>query len=265
MTPSFQKSNITTEDLPILQIAGLNVFYGEKQALNDINLTVYQKDYLVVIGPNGGGKTTLLKSILGLIPISSGTILYRDGHSSKYRPIISYVPSVTTFDRRFPINVESAILMGRIKPKIKPLFKYSKKDKEALENTLQKIGIVNLRHKQLQQLSSGEFQKVLIARALISDPEILLLDEPTANVDGVSKENIYNLLADISQKTAIILVTHDMFAVSSSTKRIACINKTLIYHGKPELTLNLVERLYGCPVDLIAHGVPHRVLEKHHD
>ena len=128
---------------------------------------------------------------------------------------------------------------------------------------IEKVGLKGLENRQISELSGGEFQKMLIARALTLKPRILLLDEPTANVDENARGQIYNLLAELNKDITIVLVTHDLFAVSSQVEKLACINGKLIYHGEPELSENIVNRLYGCPVDLIAHGVPHRVLRRH--
>jgi len=128
---------------------------------------------------------------------------------------------------------------------------------------VERVGIGSLANRQIAKLSGGEFQKMLIARALAVNPRLLLLDEPTASVDAVSRDQIYGLLAELNQNMTIILVTHDLLAISSQVHRLACLNGRLVYHGEPELTGNIVNNLYGCPVDLIAHGVPHRVLKEH--
>ena len=128
---------------------------------------------------------------------------------------------------------------------------------------LEKVGITDLANRQISELSGGEFQKMLIARALATNPKLLLLDEPTASVDAASRDQIYGLLAELNKNMTIILVTHDLLAVSSQVTRLACLNGQLVYHGEPELTEKVVNNLYGCPVDLIAHGVPHRVLRDH--
>lgn len=128
---------------------------------------------------------------------------------------------------------------------------------------LKLLGIESLAGRQISALSGGEFQRMLIARAIAADPQILLLDEPTASVDANSREKIYELLSELNKKMTILLVTHDLFAISSQVKRLACLNGRLVYHGEPELNEAVVNQLYGCPVELIAHGVPHRVLRDH--
>lgn len=151
-----------------------------------------------------------------------------------------------------------------IKNKITPFFRYTQKNKEEALNLLEKVGLTHLANRQISQLSGGEFQKMLIARALAVKPGLLLLDEPTASVDAKSRQQIYELLSNLNIEMTIVLVTHDLMAISSEVHKIACLNTHLIYHGEPELNENVLQQLYGCPVDLIAHGVPHRVL-KHHN
>ena len=247
----------------ILDVVNLSVNYGTVSALVDINLAVKQGEYLGIIGPNGGGKSTLLKTMIGLINPLEGQVTINGKAISENRGIIGYVPQSAIFDRRFPITVKDAILTGCIK-KNKLLFhRYSDDDLQQTNKLIEMVGLESLKDRQVSALSGGEFQKMLIARALVMDPLLLFLDEPTANVDSTSREQIFSLLAQLNQKITIILVTHDLLAISSQVKRLACLNRTLIYHGEPQLTEPTLNSLYGCPVDLIAHGVPHRVLQEH--
>ena len=156
-------------------------------------------------------------------------------------------------------------MTGRLKQGLSPFFRYSSEDKDTAYSLLERVGIASLANRQISELSGGEFQKMLIARALATNPKLLLLDEPTASVDVRSREQIYSLLAELNKSMTIILVTHDLLAVSSQVNRLACLNGQLVYHGEPELTEKVVNSLYGCPVDLIAHGVPHRVLRDHEE
>ena len=167
------------------------------------------------------------------------------------------------WDKKFPISMLEVVLTGRLKQGLSPFFKYTKEDKEKAHELLERVGIAELANRQISELSGGEFQKMLIARALAVSPRLLLLDEPTASVDASSRDQIYNLLAELNQDMTIILVTHDLMAISSQVKRLACLNGHLVYHGEPELNESIMNTLYGCPVDLIAHGVPHRVLKEH--
>ena len=228
-------------------------------------LDVSDGEYLGIIGPNGGGKSTLLKAILGLIPVSSGNISIYGGNAHKNRSLVGYVPQFALLNRKFPISLFEVVLTGHLKQGIAPFFRYSSKDNESVYTLLEKVGITDLANRQISELSGGEFQKMLIARALATNPKLLLLDEPTASVDAASRDQIYSLLAELNKNMTIILVTHDLLAVSSQVNRLACLNGQLVYHGEPELTEKVVNNLYGCPVDLIAHGVPHRVLRDHEE
>lgn len=246
-----------------VRINNLSVYYGQTPALAGVCLEVDDGEYLGIIGPNGGGKTTLLKAILGLVPITSGTIEVYGRKSVANRTLVGYVPQISGLDKKFPITVREVVLMGRLKKKLTLFHKFTREDKDAADELLEKVGIHNLARRQISALSGGEFQKMLIARALAVNPKLLLLDEPTANVDAKSRDTIYQLLEELNKSMTIILVTHDLLAVSSQVRRLACLNRCLVYHGEPELNESIVNSLYGCPVDLIAHGVPHRVLKEH--
>lgn len=248
-----------------VHIENLSVHYGQTPAIMGVCLDVSDGEYLGIIGPNGGGKSTLLKAILGLIPVSSGNISIYGGNAHKNRSLVGYVPQFALLNRKFPISLFEVVLTGHLKQGIVPFFRYSSKDNESVYTLLEKVGITDLANRQISELSGGEFQKMLIARALATNPRLLLLDEPTASVDAASRDQIYSLLAELNKNMTIILVTHDLLAVSSQVNRLACLNGQLVYHGEPELTEKAVNNLYGCPVDLIAHGVPHRVLRDHEE
>lgn len=248
---------------PAVHIDNLSVYYGQTLALAGVYLDVADGDYLGIIGPNGGGKSTLLKAILGLAPVIEGTVQIYGKSTGKSRTLVGYVPQFAAMDRRFPITQLEVVLTGRLKQGLTPFFRFTMKDKEIAHELLERVGIASLANRQIAELSGGEFQKMLIARALAVNPRILLLDEPTASVDAVSRDQIYGLLAELNKDMTIILVTHDLLAVSSQVHKLACLNGRLIYHGEPEISGEIVNSLYGCPVDLIAHGVPHRVLKEH--
>lgn len=247
-------------DKKAISVRDLTVYYGNTKALSDVNIDVMEGEYIGIIGPNGGGKSTLLKCILGLTKYEQGTVEIFGGESVK----IGYVPQFSNLDKRFPITLIEVVLTGMLKSKITPFFRYTKQDKENALSLLEKVGLTHLADRQISQLSGGEFQKMLIARALAVKPRLLLLDEPTASVDAKSRQQIYTLLTQLNKEMTIVLVTHDLMAISSEVQKIACLNTHLVYHGEPELNQNVLNQLYGCPVDLLAHGVPHRVL-KHHN
>lgn len=250
---------------PALEIDRLSVYYGEDCALKDISLKVMECEFLGIIGPNGGGKTTLLKAILGLVEPQAGSVKIFGATGVAARRQIGYVPQFSRFDRRFPISVEEVVLMGRMAGRSPWLVRFDATDKNRVNNLLDRLDILDLKDRQIGQLSGGQLQRVLIARALAVEPRILVLDEPTASVDSASKTRIYEILQELNREITVLIVTHDLSAVSSNINRIACINQQLFYHGQTELEAGLVERVYGCPVDLIAHGVPHRVLRRHEE
>ena len=246
-----------------ISIKKLYVNYGGTPAIEDVNLEIMKGEFVGIMGPNGGGKSTLLKAILGLVPVSSGEISILEQSVRKGRTKIGYVPQHSAVDRGFPISVCEAVMMGLVHGGLHPLFRYSDKQRQTAMEKLKKVGIDDLAQRQISELSGGEFQRMLIARALATQPEILLLDEPTASVDPGSREHIYELLGELNENMTVVLVTHDLFAVSSKVQRIVCVNRGVVYHGVPELTQEVVDHLYGCPVELVAHGVPHRVLKEH--
>ncbi len=249
--------------MTVVYMNNLTVKYGQTPAIKGVCLNVEEGDYLGVIGPNGSGKTTFLKTILGLIEADSGVIEIFGKKPSKNQMPVAYVPQFASLDKAFPITMLEVVLTGALPKGLKPFFRYQAKDRELAMTYLEKVGIDHLANRQIAQLSGGEFQKMLIARALAVKPKLLLLDEPTASVDATSREHIFNLLGELNKEMTIILVTHDLMAISSHVKHLACLNTHLVYHGEPELNEEIVNHLYGCPIDLLAHGVPHRVLKEH--
>jgi zinc transport system ATP-binding protein len=245
-----------------ISLKDVYVNYEGITVLEDINLEVAPKEYLGIIGPNGGGKTTLLKTLLGLVRPALGKVLIFGKPPSQAHSYIGYVPQYTTFDREFPINVWDVVLMGRL-GKISLIRSYSSKDNEIAEQALERVGMEDFKKRQIGRLSGGQLQKVLIARALTSQPKILLLDEPTSSIDVESETGLYGILGELNESMTIVLVSHDIGAISQRVKSIACLNRKLYHHGSKDLTPEVIEAVYGCPVDLIAHGAPHRVLDKH--
>jgi len=239
------------------------VYYDRAPALEGISLSVEQSDFLGIIGPNGGGKTTLLKVILGLVTPTTGSVSILGKSPSRRRREIGYVPQHNLFNRDFPINVWDTVLMG-CNGRIGIARRYSTEDKRLAQEALQTVSMIDQRERQLGRLSGGEQQRVFIARALMSQPKLLLLDEPTASVDAIMQTEFYELLEQLKQNMAIIMVSHDISAISIHVDKIACLNHQLFYHGSKEIAPEILEATYKCPVQMIAHGtVPHRVLKEH--
>ncbi|MEM3506058.1 MAG: ABC transporter ATP-binding protein [Candidatus Bathyarchaeia archaeon] len=228
--------------------------------LENISLSIEQNDFLAIIGPNGGGKTTLLKVILGLINPNKGDVKVFGEEPQKARKLIGYVPQYTFFDRDFPISVFDVILMGRYGGVFK---NYSKEDKEATFNALKTVDMLEFKDRQIGKLSGGQLQRVFVARAIVREPKLLLLDEPMSSIDPGMQKSFYELLLKLKEKMAIVLVTHDISVISAYVEKIACLNRKLFYHGSIEAGLKKLEEVYQCPIELIAHGIPHRVLGRH--
>lgn len=248
-----------------IKITGLSVLYDEIEALKDISLEVEEGDYLAIMGPNGGGKSTLLKAILGLSSIDKGDIKIFGESIRKNRHLIGYVPQISQVDKGFPITLREVVLLGTLDRGLSPFHKYSSEDIKRADKFIELVGLKGLENRRLNKLSGGEFQKVLIARALITNPKILLLDEPTASIDAKSSQEIYKLLGELNKDITILLVTHNVLAISLHIKELACLNRSLVYHGEPTLTEEVINKMYGCPVEIVAHGVPHRVLKEHEE
>ena len=229
------------------------VHYDSIKVLEGINLTLRQHDFLGIIGPNGGGKSTLLKVILGLIKPSRGTIRVLGDTPQNSRKYIGYVPQYSLFDPDFPMSVWDVVLMGRLGQA--GLFKkYSKHDKKMALDALTMVDMLEYKDRQIGNLSGGQRQRVFIARALAANPKLLLLDEPAAGIDTLVQTEFYELLEKLKTKMTIIMVSHDIGAVSVYVDKIACLNNKLFYHDSKELTAEDLEAAYQCPVELIAHG-----------
>ncbi len=247
----------------LVRIEGLWVEYGNLVILEGIDLVVEDGDFLGIIGPNGGGKTTLLKAVLGLIPPSRGKVRIAGMPPAKARRLIGYVPQYNLFDREFPMNVLETVLMGRMNVK-GILHHHTEEDRELAREALRNAGMSGYETRQIGKLSGGEQQRVFIARALISRPKLLLLDEPTSGVDSSAQTDFYELLASLKKEMAIMMVSHDISAISVYVDKIACLNRKLHYHGSKEISAEVLEATYQCPVQMIAHGtIPHRVLKEH--
>jgi zinc transport system ATP-binding protein len=239
--------------------------YEREPVLEDINLSVYEGDFIGLIGPNGGGKTTLIRVLLGLLPPTRGQVRIMGLPVQEGRRMIGYVPQLVEFDREFPISVWDVARMGRL-GKRRLLRRYTAQDDEIVTRALRQVELHDLRQQPIGELSGGQRQRAYIARALATQPEILLLDEPTSSVDPQVSSSIYELLRRLNEHVTILLISHDMSAISSHVKTVGCLNRRLFYHGEKEITAEMLELAYQCPIDLIAHGVPHRVFSEHaHD
>ncbi len=228
----------------ILEVRNLTFGYGHKPVLEDIDLTVYQGDFLAILGPNGGGKTTLLKIILGLLKPDKGTVRVWGRESGQREQIIGYLPQHSSSRVDFPLTVLDAVLMGLVGSRRKGIFFRSRERRRARE-ALKQVEMEDYEQTPLNQLSGGQRQRVFIARALVADPELLILDEPTSNIDAQGKFCFYDFLGHLSQTITIIIVSHDVSLSIARLNRIACVNRWLLANSKPEITKEMLELLYG--------------------
>lgn len=248
----------------IIQLTALTAGYDGKTVLSDVNLAVYERDFLGVIGPNGGGKTTLIKCILGLHRPESGQIrFYKEGREVS-EINMGYLPQYNSIDRKFPISVYEVVLSGLSKQK--SLFtRYTDGQHEQVRRIIVRMGLEGMERRAIGSLSGGQLQRALLGRALVSNPEVVILDEPNTYIDKRYEAKLYSLLEEINKERAIILVSHDIGTVLQNVKTIACVNETLDYHPDTEVPAEWLEEHFGCPIELLGHGdLPHRVLKCHH-
>lgn len=237
----------------LIEIDDVSFSYTREPVLSHVSLQVEAEEFLGIVGPNAGGKSTLIKLILGLLRPDTGSIRVLGTSPMQARSRIGYVPQYPTFSRRdFPISVLDAVLMGRIGYS-RAYAGYSKTDREIAHTALQAVEIANIAQRPVGSLSGGQLQRVLIARALACQPEILILDEPTANIDMRVEEDIFGLLEHYNDHMTIIVVSHDIAFISGYVDRVACLNRTLICHATDEISGKTIEELYGAPVRMIHH------------
>lgn len=244
----------------LFEIKSLSASYGTNIVLQDVDFIVSENDFIGVIGPNGGGKTTLLKIILGLLKPEKGNIIFNDDLLN--RTSIGYLPQMSTGDINYPVTVTDIVLSGlMIRKGI--ISRMSLADKKKAEIVIDELGLSDMSGSTLNELSGGQIQRVLLGRAIIGNPKLLLLDEPSNFVDTTFENDFYEKLRDLNERMAILMVSHDVGTISSHIKSFACVNRKLHYHPSHEIT-NEDLLAYGCPIQLITHGdVPHTVLKYH--
>ena len=242
---------------PLIEIKNLTIGYDSHKVLDNVNLAIRSNDFIGVIGPNGGGKTTLIKAILGLLSGWSGTIT-----SSLDQSKMGYLPQQNPFDKEFPITVNEVVLSGLAGKK--GLFKkYTQSDFNRAYELMNQAGVGELKSKSIGKLSGGQMQRTLLCRALMNEPELLILDEPSTFVDNQFENELFEWLKKLNEKIAILMVSHDIGTISSHVKTIACVNYHLHYHTSNKITAEQLAH-YNCPIQIISHGtVPHQVLATH--
>jgi zinc transport system ATP-binding protein len=244
----------------LFEMNSLSASYDAKVVLQDVNFRVSENDFIGVIGPNGGGKTTLLKVILGLLKPSSGKITFN--HELISSTAIGYLPQISTGDVSYPLTVTDVILSGMMIQK-KIISRMSSSDRKRAQEVIDELGLSEMKNSSLSELSGGQLQRVFLGRAIIGNPKLLLLDEPGNFVDSTFENDFYEKLKGLNKRMAILMVSHDIGIISSHVKSYACVNGNLHYHPSSEIT-NEQLLSYGCPIQLITHGeVPHTVLKQH--
>ncbi len=245
--------------VPVIELRGVSFAYGDRNVLSDVNLTVKSGDFMAVVGPNGGGKTTLVKLILGLLAPKAGAVrvLGRDPRQST--PAVGYVPQHAVVQPSFPITVHAAVLLG-LRREGRRWPGYSSNEKNKALDTLAMVGMADLAERRFDALSGGQKQRVLVARALVSDPALLLFDEPTANIDPQGKVCLFDLLSALSQSITVVMVSHDLISASTRITSVAAVNATLIQNQNRELSPEMLALIYGthdatCPLDEYIKGL----------
>jgi zinc transport system ATP-binding protein len=244
----------------LLELKNISAGYNGKTAIQNASIRINSDDFIGIIGPNGGGKTTLIKVILGLIKPYQGKIInyLSEGGSS-----IGYLPQINQFDKKFPISVKDTILAGFIN-NARLTLRFSKEQKDRANSLMVKMGIEDYKIKPIGELSGGQMQRVFLCRALVSNPKLLILDEPNTFVDNKFENELYEILKELNKDISIVMVSHDVGMISSYVKTIACVNKEVHYHESNIISQEQLNA-YNCPIQLITHGnIPHTVLASHH-
>ncbi len=239
---------------PVVALQNVSFSYDGTPILEDVSFTIATHDCASIVGPNAGGKTTLLKLILGLLKPQRGTVRVFGKAPQAVRTRVGYMPQRARFDPAFPVTALDVVLMGCLRGGI-PLGRSSRADRTAAEGALDEVGLADRAGARFAALSGGQQQRVLIARALVSSPELLLLDEPTANLDSVVEGKFYDLLAHLNERMTVVIVSHDIGFVSRSVRRVFCVNRNVVEHPLEQFTQEGVSQLYGGEVHLVRHDL----------
>lgn len=245
----------------LVTLSDVGVAYDGYEALQHVDLEIADDDFLGIIGPNGGGKTTLVKAILGTVPHTGRIVLAPELFRGRER-LIGYMPQITDFDRAFPISVQEVVLSG-LQGRRGFRTRYTREDRTKALELLEASGIADTARQPIGAVSGGQMQRALLCRAVISDPKLLILDEPANFVDNKFENELYRSLRDLNKSMAIMMVSHDVGTITSVVKEIVCVNRRVHRHRSNILTEEQL-RNYDCPIQLLSHGpIPHTVLEHH--
>ncbi len=241
---------------PVIEVRNVSFSYQATPVLEDVNLTIYDRESVCIVGPNGGGKTTLLRLLLGQLQPTQGEILVFGLPPEQARLRIGYMPQRSQYDPLFPVTVLDVVLMGRLgQPGVFGwLGWYGASDRRAAREALEQVHMADLAGRPFVALSGGQRQRVLIARALCCEPELLLLDEPTANVDSLVEARLFDELRQLGQRMTIVLVSHDLGFVTNLVQRVICVNRRAVAHPASQLTAEVIRDMYGGDVNLVRHS-----------
>ena len=246
-------SNSST--VPVIETQGLGFSFGTTPVLEDVNLAIAGGDFVCIVGPNGGGKTTLLRLFLGLLTPGRGRVRVFGRPPAESRRRIGYMPQRAQLDPQFPVRVCDVVRMGRLgNGRLGP---FRRDDREKATAALREVGMADCAERSFAALSGGQRQRVLIARALACEPEILLLDEPTASLDPLVQDEMNVLLNRLNEQLTVILVSHDVGFVAQYVKTVVCVNRSVVVHSAAEVTGDSIRKLYGHDVQLVQHHHRH--------
>ena len=236
---------------PVIQLQDVSFYYGDIPVLTDVSLSIGTSRVISVVGPNGGGKTTLLKLILGLLRPTSGTVRVFGAAPKDARRRIGYTPQYMHYDPQFPVSVRDVVLMGRVERH--HFGRYSRADRDAARTALEEVELEGLAGRGFDALSGGQRQRVLIARALAGEPELLLLDEPTSNMDVLIENRLFDILSRLKERMTILLVSHDLGFVSERVEEVICVNRRVVMHPTSDVTGQVIQDVYGADIRMVRH------------
>ena len=245
-----------------LKVNNLKFSIDNKEILKDISFDVPKGSFIGIIGPNGGGKSTLVKAIMGIVPYS-GRVEYSTTLLRHKKPHIGYLPQISSFDKAFPISVSEVVMSG-LQAERGLFGGYGRSERKRVDAVLERASLLELRGRAIGELSGGQLQRVMLCRAIISNPKLLVLDEPANFVDNRFENELYALLHDLNEDMAIVMVSHDLGTISSVVHNVVCVNRHVHRHDSNVITEEQL-RNYDCPIQLISHGdIPHTILGEHH-
>ncbi len=244
---------------PVLEVRDVCFAYGSQEVLHNVGFQVAARDMTAIVGPNGGGKSTLLLLLLGLLTPRHGRIRVFDRPPAEARPRIGYVPQHLQFDPRFPVNAMDVVLMGRLRRD--RLGAFSRSDRAAALDALEQVQMQDRRRRPFASLSGGERQRILMAQALVAAPDLLLLDEPTASVDALAEHALYELFHRLCERLTIVFVSHNVNVVTRHVSHVLCVNRTAAMHRIEDVMSSEFREAYGGDLAVLLHDTHCHVLD----